>query len=670
MIFRILLGSFLVFALSLVHAERALPQGIRSPAKREVRATAQDFFDYIHKDYQPRAEKLTAEDVEASWKFNTNITAHNEQEMIASSEKVAKFDKEIATYIRANFKDVDFSANATLKRVRDKLVLLGDANLPDAEFSELQTVEARMKNIYSTAKVCKTIGVHADDVEDKCPKEHQLELEPGITQLIQNSRDEPLLKHLWKSWRDATGRHMKHDYARYVVLKNKGAQMDGYADNGAAWRSTYVEPDLEYLDQNFIDEAEGIWQQLKPLYEQLHAYVRHSLQTQYPTVRGLRNPKGPIPAHLLGNMWAQQWSNLQDFSRPHPDKPSLDVTPAMVEKNYTANGMFHMSDDFFASLGLIRMPGKFWDHSMLSKPDPKERLVVCHASAWDFYNREDFRIKQCTDIRMKDFITVHHEMGHVEYFLQYKDQWIPFRDGANDGFHEAVGDTLALSVSTPGHLEKLGLLKNYNSNDKDAEINFMFSTALEKIAFLPFGLVMDMYRYDVFNGKIKTTELNAQWWKYVNKYQGICSPVGRSEDDFDPGAKYHTAADVPYMRYFVSFVIQFQFHEALCNAAGHKGELHTCDIDSSKAAGKLMADALSLGSSEPWQVAMKKLTGQEKMDAGPLMKFFKPLQDWLRKENDRRKQKAGWSDDVTCTGSRTIASVLALVALFVLSLLR
>lgn len=660
MVFRTLLGLIVLVIVPVAHGTGPLPAGIRSPVKDVTRqATLQAFSNYIHQVYQPAAEKLMADDTEASWKYNTNITDHNEQEMIASSEKAAKFDKDIATHLRATFRDMDFSGNQTLKRIYDILTVLGDANLNEADFKQLQEVEARMKNIYSTAKICRLTNVHADNVENSCPTEHQLELEPGITQIIQSSRNETLLKHVWKSWRDATGKKMRTDYRRYVDLKNKGARMDGYEDNGAAWRSTYVEPILGYNDQDFIEEAEAIWQQLRPLYEQLHGYVRYHLRRQYPEARGINDTRGPIPAHLLGNMWAQQWSNLQEFSRPHPDKPSLDVSDAMVAQGYNATQMFHMSDDFFASLGLIRMPQEFWDHSMLQKP--ADRKVVCHASAWDFYNRKDFRIKQCTDIRMKDFITVHHEMGHVEYYLQYKDLEVPLRRGTNDGFHEAVGDTLALSVQTPSHLKSLGLLlESFDVTDPQLGENSLYSMALEKIAFLPFGYLMDKYRYDIFSGKIKPEQYNAKWWEYLVEYQGICAPVKRTEDDFDAGAKFHVPSSVPYMRYFVSFVIQFQFHEAMCEEAGYKGDLHRCDIsapelgDGGKKAGALLAKTLKIGSSQPWQYGIGNITKgrTQKMDARPLLKFFKPMQEWLTRRNQELGVTPGWNKDPDCSADK------------------
>ncbi|MED6240414.1 hypothetical protein ATANTOWER_020744, partial [Ataeniobius toweri] len=404
-----------------------------------------------------------------------------------------------------------------------------------------------------------------------------------------------------------------------------------HTDNGAFWRSLYETPTFE-------EHLEALWKELEPLYLNVHAYVRRALYKHYGTK--YINLKGPIPAHLLGNMWAQTWSGIMDLVMPYPDATQVDATPAMVAQGWNSTRMFQESDRFFTSMGLLPMPQEFWDKSMLEKPSDG-RQVVCHASAWDFYNRKDFRIKQCTVVTMDDLITVHHEMGHVQYFLQYKDQPVSFRDGANPGFHEAIGDVLALSVSTPKHLQSIGLLDKVESNH-ESDINFLMSMALDKIAFLPFGYLMDQWRWKVFDGRIPSSEYNKEWWNLRLKYQGLCPPVTRTEDDFDPGAKFHIPANVPYVRYFVSFIIQFQFHKALCDAANHVGPLHTCDIYQSKEAGKLLGDVMKLGYSKPWPEAMAMITGQSKMSAQPLMQYFQPLIQWLEEENNKNNEVRGW----------------------------
>ncbi|KAJ3608492.1 hypothetical protein NHX12_025539 [Muraenolepis orangiensis] len=404
----------------------------------------------------------------------------------------------------------------------------------------------------------------------------------------------------------------------------------GFADTGAYWRSWYETPTFE-------QDLEQLYKTVEPLYKQLHAFVRRQLFNQYGSK--YINLKGPIPAHLLGNMWSQTWNNIYGLMIPFPEKPNLDVTDKMVEKGYDAVKMFQVAEEFFTSLDLIPMPEAFWNESMLVKPEGRE--VVCHASAWDFYNQKDFRIKQCTTVTMEQLFTVHHEMGHVEYYLQYKDQPVGYRRGANPGFHEAIGDVLSLSVSTPKHLKTIGLLDTL-TNDEETDINYLLKMALEKMAFLPFGYLIDQWRWNVFSGQTTPDRYNADWWHLRTKYQGICPPTPRTEDHFDAGAKYHIPGNTPYIRYFVSFILQFQFHEKLCKAANQTGPLHTCDIYQSKEAGNILRTVLKAGSSKPWPEVLQEALGTNKMDAGALMRYFDPIIKWLDKQN--KNETIGWPD--------------------------
>ncbi|XP_014824640.1 PREDICTED: angiotensin-converting enzyme-like isoform X2 [Poecilia mexicana] len=340
-----------------------------------------------------------------------------------------------------------------------------------------------------------------------------------------------------------------------------------------------------------------------------------------------------------GNMWAQSWNNLYEMMVPFPGKPFLDVTDEMVRQGFNATHMFRVAEEFFTSLGLKEMPPEFWEGSMLVKPEGRE--VVCHASAWDFYNRRDFRIKQCTTVTMEDLFTVHHEMGHIQYYLQYKDQPVGFRDGANPGFHEAIGDLMSLSVSTPKHLHEINLLESVTS-DNESDLNFLLKTALETIAFLPFGYLVDLWRWDVFNGNTPPEKYNSAWWNLRTKYQGICPPTRRTEEHFDPGAKYHVPGNTPYIRYFVSFILRFQFHEKLCEVANQTGPLHTCDIYRSTEAGAILKKVLEAGSSRPWPDMLQEAIGTREINATSLLKYFDPITKWL--EEQTANETLGWPD--------------------------
>jgi len=421
---------------------------------------------------------------------------------------------------------------------------------------------------------------------------------------------------------------MRKNFVRYVELANLGARELGFADNGAMWRSKYDMP-----PDDFARELDRLWDQVRPLYLQLHAYVRNKLREKYGP--DAVPAGGPIPADLLGNMWAQAWDNVYPLVAPAGADPGYDLTQILKSRNIDALQMVRYGEGFFKSLGFDPLPDTFWSRSLFVKP--RDREVVCHASAWDVDNVNDLRLKMCIDITDEDFITVHHELGHNLYQRAYNTQPFLFRDSANDGFHEAIGDTIALSV-TPEYLVKIGLLDRAPDTSKD--IGLLLHKALDKIAFLPFGLLIDQWRWKVFSGEIPPDKYNETWWQLRLKYQGVAPPAARSEDDFDPGAKYHVAANVPYMRYFLADILQFQFHRALAHIAGCDLPLNRCSIYNNQEAGKRLNDMLAMGLSRPWPDALEALTGQRQMDATAIRDYFAPLEKWLEEQN--KGKPVGW----------------------------
>ncbi|KAI0233269.1 Angiotensin-converting enzyme [Lamellibrachia satsuma] len=600
-------------------------------------------------EYDSRARKLSYVASVAEWNYVTNLTEHNQKLTVEAILRLSEFKKEVAH--NTTYFDWKSLEDAALKRQFRSLSHAGVAILSPEEVKRVDTLRTGMEEIYSTAKVCLPGNKNC------------LNLEPDLTRMFSHSSNWEELSRAWKGWRDVTGRKMKRDYEEHVKLKNKAAKLDGYRDEGDRWRAVYE------MD-NFEEELERMWQQVKPLYQNLHAYVRRRLAEKY---AGHAFPSsGHIPAHIMGNMWAQGWGSIFNVVAPYKGKENLDVTDAMMRQGYNVTQMFRLAEQFFKDLGLPEMTTSFWTESLFTKPTDGRR-VVCHAAAWDFLDHNDFRIKMCTDLTMEDLVTIHHEMGHTEYQMLYKDQPLPFRDGANPGFHEAVGDVMALSVSTPQHLYKIGLLDNV-TDDREVDINFLMTQGLSKVGFLPFGYLIDQWRWSVFKGDTPPEDYNNKWWQLRCKYQGVSPPVTRHDDDFDPGAKYHIPADVPYIRYFISYVIQFQFHRALCKEAGFQGPLHRCDIGGSTGAGTKLRNMLSMGSSKPWPEAMELLTGQRAMDAGALMEYFQPLTDWLKEQN--KGHPVGWQDacpdgTVVRGGAAredTVALVLMLLAVFSLLL--
>jgi peptidyl-dipeptidase A len=347
------------------------------------------------------------------------------------------------------------------------------------------------------------------------------------------------------------------------------------------------------------------------------------------------SPTGPLPAHLLGNPWAQTWGNIFPLLGLPENSRGYDLTQLLRGKNLDAHGMVKFGENFYTSLGFDPLPKTFWERSLFVKPADRE--VVCHASAWDIDNKDDIRIKMCIQIRDEDFVTIHHELGHNFYQRSYKGQPFLFENGANDGFHEAIGDTIALAI-TPEYLKEIGLLQTVPP--ADADIPILLRQALDKVAFLPFGLTIDQWRWKVFSGEIKPDNYNKAWWDLRLKYQGVVPPTERSEKDFDPGAKFHVPANVPYMRYFLADIYEFQFYRALCRESGFKGPLNRCTFFRSKEAGAKLNKMLEMGQSKPWPEAMEALTGQREGDAGAILEYFAPLQKWLDEQN--KGVKVGW----------------------------
>jgi peptidyl-dipeptidase A len=412
-------------------------------------------------------------------------------------------------------------------------------------------------------------------------------------------------------------------------LSNQGARELGFADTGALWRSNY-----DMTPEQFSAELERLWKQVEPLYREIHAYTRKKLVQKYGAAA--QRADGMIPADLLGNMWAQEWGNVYDLVAPASAPPSYDVGRILDQRKVTSKQIVQYGEGFFRSLGFQALPDTFWQRSQLTRP--ADRDVVCHASAWDIDFDLDTRLKVCLRDTSDDFITAHHELGHIYYDLAYRNQPFLFRNGANDGFHEAIGDAIALSV-TPEYLKKIGLIDRIPP--PSADLPLLLRTAMDKIAFLPFGLLIDKWRWEVFSGQVKPADYNKAWWALREQYQGVAPPVDRTEADFDPGAKYHIPANTPYARYFMARIYQFQFYRAMCRAAGYTGPLNRCSVYGSKAAGDKFHAMLAMGASKPWPEALKEVTGEDRIDASAMVEYFQPLLDWLKEQN--KGEKTGWS---------------------------
>ncbi|HEX7035904.1 MAG TPA: M2 family metallopeptidase [Pseudomonadales bacterium] len=606
------------FGAALLIAYAATTSGAPNPsedgAAEPSAPTAADARAFVA-DAEKRLADLSVYSARAAWVNATYINVDTDYLAARSNAEFTELGVELAgqaaRYI--DIEGLDFDTRRKLEILRQGLV----APAPDepGAAKELSTLLTRMQSAYGKGKgTYKGEPTRGNDLEA----------------LMGTERDPELLKEMWTSWH-RVGVQMQDDYRRFVEISNAGARELGFADTGAMWRSGYdMDPDA------FAALLDRLWAQVKPLYDQLHCYTRAELNEHYGDA--VQPATGPIRADLLGNMWAQEWGPIYDLVAPDgAGDIGYDLTELLVQADYTPKRIIETGERFFSSLGFAELPDTFWERSLITAPADRE--VVCHASAWNVDNQNDLRIKMCTKVNASDFVTVHHELGHNYYQRAYNKQPFLYLGSANDGFHEAVGDFIALSV-TPEYLVQIGLLDRENVPDESKDVGLLLRQALDKVAFLPFGLLIDKWRWGVFSGEITPEEYNTAWTELRREYQGIVPPAERPADAFDPGAKYHIPGNTPYTRYFLARLLQFQFHKAACEMAGWKGPLHRCSIYGNEEVGRRLEAMMAMGMSRPWPEALEAFTGSREIDGTAMLAYFEPLVDWLEEQNAGRQ--CGW----------------------------
>ena len=594
-------------ALAKEHAQDAMAESApptAADARKFVEETEKKLYDF-------------SIDAARTYWINSTYITHDTDALAAKAGAQGTTMSVQAAIDAARFNNVE-GLDAVTRRKLDKL--RGGIVLPapttEGAATELNEIATKLNSAYGKGKgTLNGEPINGSDIEAA----------------MGTNRNPDELKEMWESWHTNVGAPMKDDYARLVEIANEGARELGFADVGAMWRSGYDMP-----ADDFARLTDKLWAQVKPLYDELHCYTRDKLNEKYGAE--VQPATGPIRADLLGNMWAQEWGNIYDIVAPEgAGDIGYDTTELLVAKDYDAVKMVKAGEGFFSSLGFEPLPDTFWDRSMFTKP--ADRDVVCHASAWDIDNKDDIRIKMCIKVNGDDFTTIHHELGHNYCQRAYNKQSYLHLDGANDGFHEAIGDAVALSI-TPEYLVQVGLLDADKVPSADKDTGLLLRQAMDKVAFLPFGLLVDKWRWGVFRGDIKPADYTTAWHDLKLQYQGITPPVDRPADAFDPGAKYHIPGNTPYSRYFLARILQFQFYKAACDAAGWKGPLHRCSFFGDEQVGAKLNAMMELGASKPWPDALEAFTGKREMDGSAMISYFAPLMDWLKEEN--KGKSCGW----------------------------
>jgi len=575
-------------------------------------------------DVESFLEKVEQEDktlgpvISSAYWISSNFITYDSQKIVADFGKRYSLMSVERANEAATFDDLDLPEDMRRKLDLIKGGFVMPAPLDDALAGELADIESELGAMYGSGKHCFT--------EDDC---YDLE---AFEQIIDSSRNPDELLKAWTGWREI-GKPMKDKYLRMVEIGELGAKDLGYEGLTDLWFSKYDMP-----AEDFLADTDRVWEEVKPLYDALQCHVRAKLNEEYGDE--IAPAEGMLPAHILGNMWGQSWANIYDIVfEEDPNTESIDLTSIILDKNLTEIEMVEIAEDFFLSLGFEPLPDTFWERSLFVKP--QDRNVVCHASAWDLDPAtKDIRIKMCIEKNAEDFVTIHHELGHIFYYQAYNHLPSVYRSGANDGFHEAVGDLLALSI-TPDYLTQIGFVTEAEAEAAEKDpIALLMKQALDGVVSLPWTLMLDKWRSGVFTGEITEDNLNSSWWELREKYQGITSPMQRGEEYFDPGAKYHIPGNTPYTRYYLAKIMQYQFHESLCNEMGFEGALHECSIYNNPEAGIKIRNMLALGQSKPWQDAFEALTGDRALSGRSILNYYKPLQDWLEKENQGRS--CGW----------------------------
>jgi peptidyl-dipeptidase A len=575
-------------------------------------------------DVETFLERVEQEDkalgpvISSAYWISSNFITYDSQMIVADFGKRYSLMSVERANEAATFDSLDLPEDMRRKLDLIKGGFVMPAPLDEELAGELADIESELGAMYGSGSHCFS--------EDEC---YDLE---AFEQIIDSSRNSDELLKAWAGWREI-GKPMKDKYLRMVEIGELGAKDLGYDGLTDLWFSKYDMPAEE-----FLADTDRVWEEVKPLYDALQCHVRDKLVDEYGN--DVMPDNGMLPAHILGNMWGQSWANIYDLVfEEDPNTESIDLTSIIQDKNLSEIEMVEIAEDFFLSLGFEPLPDTFWERSLFVKP--QDRNVVCHASAWDLDPAtKDIRIKMCIEKNAEDFVTIHHELGHIFYYQAYNHLPSVYRSGANDGFHEAVGDLLSLSI-TPDYLTQIGFVSEAEADAAEKDpIALLMKQALDGVVSLPWTLMLDKWRSGVFTGEITEENLNSSWWELREKYQGITSPMTRGEEFFDPGAKYHIPGNTPYTRYYLAKIMQYQFHESLCNEMGFEGPLHECSIYDNPEAGVKIRNMLAMGQSKPWQDAFEALTGERALSGRSILNYYKPLQDWLEKENQGRS--CGW----------------------------
>ncbi|VDK44288.1 unnamed protein product [Anisakis simplex] len=620
--------------------------------------------------YSVEAQKVLYQVTTAGWSYVTSVS-HLTKQLFDEADQVEKklsFFEVLSEFVKATSKqakqfDLSVIEDPILRKQFEILSIDGVNALDDASLQEYSDIQAAINKKITDAAICEL------DHSPPCVLKHA-----DLPSILAREKNAKNAKHIWLMWRATISPQLAPSYERLMELTNQGATLNGFSNGGAMWRSPYdlsIESGRPKL--NMLDEMNRLFDQILPFYKQLHAYVRRQLTGVFGIENTVELSKdGPIPAHLLKSLIGDDWTALYYDTRPFEsdDTRSEEINANLHRLNYTSKAMFIQAYKYFKQLGFGKLPHTLWTKSVFSRTWSKD--MVCNpAVAYDMrdVNANDYRIKACVQPNENDFKRAHKLMAHLYYEYLYREQPFPLREAANPSTLMALINAFANLATNIDYLKSLAmlcyldfvvygpplwfllfsceehevdiikLLPTGASNGHAAQVNMLYLEALEQFVKLPYDLVVDVWRFNIFDGKTTKETWNDDWWKLREHYQGLKGPSHQATDFDAIVSPAISQKHSPAIRHFVSYIMQFQFMKALCN--NKTTNLNEgCRLQKSAVAN--VKRVMMAGSSINWMDALKMITGSEQLDAKPLLEYYEPLISWLGNANEHDQVVVGW----------------------------
>lgn len=588
--------SFILLALALASCQ--------SDAEKQ-QLEAQTFLDKYNNEYRT----LYTAASEGQWKVNTHIVegdTMNAYNSAKAEEAMAKFTGSLENINKAT-EFLKHEKNLSDLQVRQlkKVLYLAAAN-PESESEKVNELikagTSQTEALYGYKFMMNGQEVTPNDIDSM------------LTDVMDtNSR-----RMAWEASKEV-GKSLKPGLIKLRDLRNEVVQGLGYPDYFNFQVSDYgmTTDEMMALLKQFNKE-------LHPLYRELHTYMRYELAKKYKA----KDVPDFLPAHWLSNRWGQDWSEMVSVE-------GLNLDSALKLKD--AEWVAKQGEKFYVSMGFPELPKSFWDNSSLY-PVPKDAGYKknTHASAWHMDLDKSVQTLMSITANASWYETVHHEYGHIYYYLAYSNPQVPYllREGANRAYHEALGSMFGLAAMQKPFAAGLGLVDPNSSMD---DMKQLLKDALNYVVFIPWSTgTMSVFENELYSKNLPSDQWNKRWWEIVKQYQGIVPPTERGEDFCDPATKTHINDDAAqYYDYALSYILLFQLHDHISKNI-LKQDVHATNYFGNKEIGKFILEIMEPGSSVDWRKLLKDKTGED-LSAKAMLEYFQPLMEWLKKENEGRK---------------------------------